>query len=396
LSGHTAAQKLAKDKQVKVTLITGCSFVEWPLVMTHVLVNPEDHPKGLAPNQSQYEVPGVTYKYTTVEKVDPAAKKVRCKGEAGEIAYDILIVATGFGMPLIYPTPGQTLQERKAEVKDVAEKIKLANNILIGGGGPVALEFAGDIKCKYPQKKVKIAAKDMLKAWPDSQAEAATSKARSMGIEVLKITAHAPTEPSLAAGSMNIDGQVLDYDLYFPMFSQGPNTGFLADAGVLDDKKRIEVNEHLQSGKYPEIFAIGTGATADTWIGVMILESQRDCVAANVQASLGAKPLKKYKSPCSTMPRQPLLLIGHGPNGYGFADFSMAPPPIKCCCCCGYGGFPCCPPPCCWPMCGPCACGYCCTGPNGPGLSNFAGKMMWKFGGSKYKGMGAPEQQTMS
>mmetsp|Transcript_66029 Transcript_66029/g.123141 ORF Transcript_66029/g.123141 Transcript_66029/m.123141 type:complete len:407 (-) Transcript_66029:148-1368(-) len=394
VSGHMAAQALAKNKQVQVTVVTGCSFVEWPLVMTHVFVNPDDHAKALAPNTSQYEVPGVTYKYATVEKIDPAAKKVICKDASVDITYDILIVATGFGMPLIYPTPGQTLQDRKAQVKDIGEKIKHANTILVGGGGPVALEFAGDIKCKYPTKKVKIAAKDMLKAWPEEQSKAAASQARAMGIEVVKITANAPMEPSLSAGSITIDSQTLDYDLYFPMFSQGPNTSFLADSGILDAKNRVQLNDYLQSEKYPEIFAIGTGTAADNWVGLATLEPQKDIVVANVQATLASKPLKKHKP--SPMTRQPVLLIGHGPNGYGLVDFSMAPGPLKFCCCGGYGGFPCCPPPCCWPMCGPCAVGYCCAGPSGPGFSNFAGKMMFKFGGSKYKGMGAPEQQTMS
>mmetsp|Transcript_56226 Transcript_56226/g.131698 ORF Transcript_56226/g.131698 Transcript_56226/m.131698 type:complete len:408 (+) Transcript_56226:55-1278(+) len=395
-SGNGAAKALAKDKSLEVTVITGCKFIEWPIAMSYVLTRPETHSKALAPNPSEFEVPGVSYTYSVVEKVDPQSKRVFVDGSK-PISYDFLIVATGFRVPLLYPKPGMSLSARKQEVSDFGKQLLNAKSIVVLGGGPVGMEVAGDIKAAHPGLNVVLLAKDLLRQWPLEIRQDVEGQLAKMGIELKKISKNVDIlEPQLTPGSLKVDGQDIQYDLLLPMFSQGPNTEFLAGAAdVLDSAKRIKVNAYLQSEAYSEIFAIGVGNSKDPWIGIPKLTAQWETVAANVIAQAAGKDMKEHVEGNPTMVRQPMLLIGHGPNGYGHLDFQMLPGPAKCCLCMGYGGFPFCPPICCWPMCGPCACGYCCLGPHGSGLAKFLEGVQFDFGNGNFQGLGKPEQQAM-
>jgi len=175
-SAKNAAQGIRKgSKDVDITIIQANKFVEWPIPMTMVLVNPELHPKALHNNPAKYEVKGVNYVYGVAESVDTSKKIVNLAGDissteaAKQIPYDILIVATGFHMPLIYPGLGVTLESRMEEVRRVADVIAKANTCVVAGGGVVGLEMVGDIRAKYPEKRIILACRSgVLKQWDQS------------------------------------------------------------------------------------------------------------------------------------------------------------------------------------------------------------------------------------
>lgn len=404
---HAVEALMKKDKTVEVTMIQANMFVEWPIAMTVCLVKPELHEKALATDRKQYELKGVTYKYAVAAGVDIGSNQVKLANPDGSLMdeavdYDALVVATGFGVPLVYPGLGVTLDERREEVKRVGDAIKNAGSVVIAGGGPIALEMAGEIRIAYPDKKVvMVCRKGILEQWPEKHKKKVEIQLKNMNIEVLSGAEHfqSPAEYDLQPGSLKFGQQDLAYDVFIPAFSQGPNTKFLESTGMLDQRGRIEVNENLQSVKSEKVFAMGVSNVDEPFIGMAKLEAQWTCVASNVAALLSEKPLKPHKEGNTFMKLPPMVLIGHGPEGYGFMDFSNLPPPIKCCCCNGLGGWPCCPP--CWPCCGcagygVCPCGYCCGPPEGKGIATFAGKMAFKSADFHVKGVGkAPAQQTM-
>jgi hypothetical protein len=301
----------------------------------------------------------------------------------------------------VYPKIGVSLEDRKAEVQRVGEAIKKGESIVVAGGGPIGLELAGDIRIKYPSKRVVMLCRGgVLSQWPEAQKQKVEVQLRKMNIEVMTGASDAPKDYSLEPGKLTFADKDLSYDVFLPAYSQGPNTKFLESSSVLDSKGCIDVNQYLQSKMCNEIFAIGVSNVNEPCIVMPKLEAQWKSVTGNVAALLEGKSLKTHAEGATFMKLPPMIVIGHGPKGYGFLDFNNVPPPVKCCCCCGLGGFPCCPP--CWPClacggCGCCPCGYCCCPSDGAGLTTLAGKLAFKSGGFHFKGLGAaPTQQNMN
>lgn len=398
---HSAESLIKKAKGTEVTIVQANRFVEWPLAMAVCLVHPETHDQALATNCDKFQVPGVTYKYGVAESVDVKTKQIKVAGVSETVPYDALIVATGFGMPLVYPKIGVSLEDRKDEVKRVGDAIKRGACIVVAGGGPVGLELAGNIRIEYPSKRVVLLCRGgVLSQWPDQHKQKVEAQLKNMNIEVISGASGAPTEYSLDQGKLIFGDKSLEYDVFLPAYSQGPNTVFLESiSAVLDSKKCIDVNEFLQSKVCAEIFAVGVSNVKEPFIGMPKLEAQWNTATTNTVALLEGKPLTQHKEGASFMKLPPLIVIGHGPKGYAILDFDNVPPPVKCCCCCGLGGFPCCPP--CWPClacagCGCCPCGYCCGPPEGTGPATLAGKMAFKSSGMHFNGVGeAPKQQSM-
>eukprot|EP00929_Paragymnodinium_shiwhaense_P068684 TRINITY_DN3458_c0_g1_i3.p2 TRINITY_DN3458_c0_g1~~TRINITY_DN3458_c0_g1_i3.p2 ORF type:complete len:322 (-),score=75.86 TRINITY_DN3458_c0_g1_i3:403-1368(-) len=321
----------------------------------------------------------------------------------------MLVVATVLKMAALYPKLGVTLASRKAEVEQVADAISRARAVVVAGGGPVGLEIVGNIRLAYPDKKITLLSRSAVGSFmAEPKRLKVEAQLKKMNIDiVIGSDADAPLDCALEAGTLKIGNEELPYDVYLPVFSQGPNTQFLAsNEGMLDARSNIKVNEYLQSTAAEDIFSIGVGDNKESFVGFAKLEAQWKTVTANIKAKLAGKQMKAHKEGLPFMKGPPLVVVGHGPHGYAMFDFDNLPPPAKCCCCCGYGGFPCCPIPCCWPCCagggcGLCPCGYCCAPPEGSGPAKLAGSMSFKSAGFHFKGIGepmegAPSQKTMS
>jgi len=396
--------KQGKDK-VDVTVIQANRFVEWSLASATAFVDPSCHPRFLSTDCTKFEAKGATYTYATAEGVDMEKKQVRLSNGAAPETFDALVVATGFALPLFYPRLGVSVHERIAEVKLVANAISKAACVVIGGGGLIALELAGDIRAHYADKTIILICRSgILTQWPDDFRQKVHDRMTKMSIQVVTAAFDAPKQPALEPGTITVGDKQINYDAYFPAFAQGPNTQFLQDVpGLLDSKGQIDVNEFLQSKACPEVFAVGVSNAPEPFVGMAKLDAQWTSVAGNVVAMLANQPLKQHKEGASFMKLPPVVLLGHGPKGYGFLDFANLPPPLKVCCCCGWGGWPCCPP--CWPCCACCGCGacplgYCCGPAEGAGTAKVFGAMLQKFAGFHFGGMGqmgeVPQQQTMN
>jgi NADH dehydrogenase FAD-containing subunit len=403
-----AVQDALKLK-VKVTAVCGNPFLEWNLAACHFLVRPERHLEWVSPNPEDFKLKGVDYVFDKVTEVDPSAKVVKFAGSP-EISYSALIVATGSRLPLIIATPGHSLEQRMSEVKQAGEAISRAKTVVINGSGAVGLEMAGDVRARYPEKRVIILSRDgkVISFHTDAWQQKVKNQLDKMKIEVIKgsITDPSFMDPKMTPGKVVLSDSALkelEYDVFIPCFAQGPNTDFLSGAeGVINERKQIIANEFLQSTKHPEIFAVGTSTVMIKRhpVSATIAEQANTC-AKNAACFLAGKPLAKHvEKGMAAMPMN--IKIGHGPGGYMFWDPAALPPPAKCCCClpCG-GGYPCCPPPCCWCCCKGCSgCfGNCGKNYEGEGPATFiletGNKIFPKSHG--FKGMGvAPKQNTMA
>mmetsp|Transcript_110429 Transcript_110429/g.356442 ORF Transcript_110429/g.356442 Transcript_110429/m.356442 type:complete len:419 (+) Transcript_110429:1-1257(+) len=389
-----------------ITVVMGSGFLEWPMGAAYFLAKPEAHDEFLCVRPEKYQKPGVTYLVEVAKEVDPDRKVLIC-ASGRSIPYRALIVSTGFKIPLLYPTPGQTLAERKEEVQRAGRAIREARKVVVSGGGSVGLEVAGDIRVQYPDKEVVILTRDgrvLGSSHPAKLQRRAADKLKSMRIDVVKGSVDA-MNPILERGSLDVkdgDSSSIDFDVFLPAFQQGPNTDFLQRIpNMLNARKQIQVNEFLQSKAHPEIFTIGQGDVDESFVGALKLTAMASSVATNVAAFLAGRAMKAHKDTAASMTRPLTIKIGHGPGGYMWWDTEVMPLPAKCCSCCGLAGFPFCPPPCCWCCCkGSCACccGNCGGECGGEAASRFYFHALMKMfpGKNGYAGMGEPPvQQTM-
>lgn len=405
LSSKHAAEILCKKKNLSVTIVQANEFIEWPLAMTYTLVHPDLHWKALGCDTARFQVPGVAYQYGVVKSVDATAKQVVLRSDA-VVPYDALIVATGFAMPLIYPALGISLADRVKEVREVGAAIQGAARIMVAGGGPVGIELVGDIRAAYPTKQVTLIHRGgILGQWPEGRRSKVEAQIKEMNIKLLSGCSRAPRDKQLESGAFETDdGKQVEYDVFLPAYSRGPNTQFLEGVeGLLDARGRIRVNEFLQNQAHDSIFAIGT-ADLDEPAVIPKLEGQWKDAARNVNAFLSGAPLRPHRDAASWMDVPAAVTIGHGPGAFAYLDFDNVPPPVKCCLCGGLGGFPCCPLPCCWPCCGIRPCGFCLGPTDGEHFAKFLGHMQYTSAGFHYKGVGkdrrpgvaAPKQQEMA
>ena len=210
----------------------------------------------------------------------------------------------------------------------------------------------------------------------------------------------------LSPGSLQLDGESVDFDVYIPCYPIGPNTGMLVSSKeILDGRGALVTNDCLQSTSHPEVF--GVGITTTKVVGHPItsrLTAAGQHCATQALAVLQGKQAQAFKDKADPPPMpQPMnVKIGHGPGGYMI--WTQLPGPAKVCCCqCCNGGFPCCPPPCCWCCIPGCAhaCGSCGGPPEGEGPAVFMISLLAKFTGAHgFKGLGqygdVPKQESMT
>jgi len=309
----------------------------------------------------------------------------------------VLLIATGFSLPLITASPGVSLLDRQNEVKEAAENIKRAKTIVVNGGGLIGVELAGDIRCAYKDKKVVLLSRsDVLKERPLKQRLKIMGAIEAMNVTVLQGEAiGVPEMATWAPGTLTVDSTAVQFDAYIPAFSTGPNTGFLAGSGCeLDTRRRMVVNKFLQSSSCKDIFGIGITDVDEPWIGMPKLENQWKTAAKNAVAFLAGGALVAHNEGMPGMTRAPTVKVGNGKGGWALVDFEVLPVPAQVCCCCGYCGT-CCGTICC--TC--CPCGWCCCPAEGQGPAHAFEPFAFTSAKFHFKGIGsansAPDQKSM-
>lgn len=142
-------------------------------------------------------------------------RTVKIDGTGEEIPYDYLVIATGAGVGLKLPSRvGSTSkQEGSKLLRQIQDRIKQADKLVVVGGGAAGVELATDAKEKYPEKTVTLVhSRDavMHRFGPELQV-AALKGLRDLGVEVL-LNERTVTEDE-AAGVLTLrSGKILEYD----------------------------------------------------------------------------------------------------------------------------------------------------------------------------------------
>ena len=234
----------------------------------------------IRPGLKQYSQDDITFIEGTATALSESAREVtyRRAGSTGEetISYHALIVATGSNTYHEAFSMSADTQTTLNSIKYTNEKVRTAKDIVIVGGGPTAIEFAGEVAehrngkpgwFTQVSKKTNItlitASDKLLPALRPAIAKAAESKLAALGVEVLYKQRVTNTQVSGDRTLISLaNGDRLEADLYVPAYGVEPNSSFLP-AHLLDDKNYLATNEQTLrvDGAGPRVYAIGDVAS---------------------------------------------------------------------------------------------------------------------------------------
>jgi NADH dehydrogenase FAD-containing subunit len=238
------------------------------------------------------------------------------------LPYHALVIATGVRSP----TPCTTLHgDHNISIKALEEmntRLASASDIIIGGGGPVAVETAGEIGAKLGSKAriTLITAGDkLLPRLRKALAEKAQSQLAAVGVTVLyntKINEHTQgpdgkTEVHLSTG------KTLSADVYIPAIGVTPSTSFVPEALKKSDGW-IDANPSTLrvDAAGPRVYAVGDVAKVDQG-GVLNLYNSIPVFGANFahdvlgDAGVASIPAERVYAPKDSETQ----LVPIGPKG---------------------------------------------------------------------------------
>jgi len=199
-------------------------------------------------------------------------------------------------------------------LREWRQKFADAHDIVLVGGGAVALEFAGELRDMSPTKRITIVhCQDMLlhDAYPQYFRKDVYKDIRKRDVDVVLNDWVDNLEITEAGTIQTRNGRKLIADLVVPCRGPKPNTTFVTlSPGTLSATNHIRVSATLQVMKYPRIFAGGDAIEWDEQKQVAKCHSHASVIASNVVTVLKKKqPMALYKG-CYE-----LISISNGKHG---------------------------------------------------------------------------------
>jgi len=183
-------------------------------------------------------------------------------GSGERVSFSALVLTPGsvWEGPLAIP---ESEADIKQHFNSWREKIGAAKSIVLVGGGAVGIEFAGELKDFYPDKRVVLVhGQDALlnEAYPDRFRAKAYHRLKQTGTEII-LQDHVDTQEPSADGIVTTrSGKSIQADLVIQTRGPRPNTQFIAESlGSLTvtPSGHVKVSSALQLPGFPNIFAGG-------------------------------------------------------------------------------------------------------------------------------------------
>ncbi|KAF4570981.1 hypothetical protein EYR36_001749 [Pleurotus pulmonarius] len=235
--------------------------------------------------------------------------------ENGEVVvFEYLVLATGstFQGPLAFP---ETKDDVLPFVEGVRKTIKDANDIVLAGGGSVAIELAGEIKDIYPNKGVTIIQggnhllNDVYPLRFRTFAEQGLVE-RDIKLVLNDYLDDIPTDSFTSVKTRS--GTTIKADVVFNTRGGRPNTEFIKSLGpdVLTPEGLVKVRPTLQLLAYDDIFAGGDILDVKEQKQYAKAVNHANVLAANILASIARAnaKLKPYKGSSELI----VITIGKG------------------------------------------------------------------------------------
>lgn len=324
---HYVLKHYADKYDLKLLLISRSSEFYWNIGSPRAAI-----PGQLGDDKILYSIPPAfaqypTYRFEfihgTVDSWDPDKNNVSVtqnNGHQRKLDYHTIVVATGSdysdGMPWKLVGDHQKTHDALTKLRN---EVHSANSIVVGGGGPTGVEFAGELGYQYAKegkKKVTLVISESLPL--ESRVMQETRVAAKKELEKLNVTiitnARVTTSETRGTGRKvleltSIDGTktALETDLFVPTWGVKFNTSF-APVFLLDANGRLKVTKSLRAPGYDNAFLVGDAANLDSY-SARVREAQvRHLATALGQYLYGAKVLDYTPAEKVTL----LVTVGRG------------------------------------------------------------------------------------
>ncbi|KAK5168103.1 uncharacterized protein LTR77_006671 [Saxophila tyrrhenica] len=251
----------------------------------------------------------IVFHQGTITNVDNSARIVTMqKAEGGEetLSYYALVIGTGIKSPTPLTTyHGDHTVSQKA-LDAMNEKLATAKEVVVGGGGPLGVEIAGELG-SYLSGKAKvtlITSNDKLfDVLRKSLADKAQKQLEKAGVKVVYgVRVLGSEEGPDGKANVKLDnGETMSVDVYIPAVGVTPNTGFLPES-LKTSKGYVKANAKTmrvdEAG--PHVYAVGDVAGVNKG-GVMNLFDTIPVFGANMshdllaEAKAGTVAERQYK-----------------------------------------------------------------------------------------------------
>ncbi|KAJ4211353.1 hypothetical protein NW759_012555 [Fusarium solani] len=305
---HYILKHYAPTHDLKVILVSRSDEFYWNIATPRAAI-----PGQFTDDQVFFSIPKAFSKYPSqrfefvlgnVETWNPDENSVainQSNGQTRMLHYDTILVATGSdyvdNMPWKLVGTSQETRGSLAKLRDAVDKAK---SIVVGGGGPTGVEFAGELGHEYAKagkKEVTLVITDKLPL--EAKNLEATRQAAKKELEKLKvkvIPSARITNTTHKAGGGSIleltksDGtkEMLEADLFVPTWGVTFNTSF-APSSLLEPNGRLKVTSSLRAPGYDNVFLAGDAANADSYAATIREPQVRYLATAIGQCLAGVK-----------------------------------------------------------------------------------------------------------
>lgn len=294
----------------KVTVISTSKDYYFNLAAPRVLARPSEVSLGqvLIPIDRLFKKhPSAKFEFVhaSVTSLNPTAKSVTT--DANQIIkYDYLVIATGSHTPSVVANPSIPVKQNVTDtirdsIPQSQKAIADAKRIVIGGGGPVGVELAGEIADAYPSKTVTLVTDKsrIVHLLKEKVSSEASKMLRTLKVNIrtnVRVQgSHFDKEKREYVVELS-DGTSIKTGLYIPAVGILPNNSFIP-AEFLSEGGWVKVDANLGVVGLPSAYALGDIIeTSNTKIAA-VTKDQSKTVVGNLAVDInGTGVHKPFKS----------------------------------------------------------------------------------------------------
>lgn len=235
-----AVSATSEKRKFKVVLIAPNDHFYWKIGSPRTIANPKALPLDkvllpIADGFKRYPDDQYEFIYAYATSIDPNTRTVQTSIDRN-VHYDSLVIASGTTFASSAWSTSNGLDKLRADLDQLHTKIPAAASILVGGGGAVGVETAGELGDTYGGKKELTLLSGSTQLLPrlnnkkvGKDAEARLTKLGVKVIHGLRVTSYETGADNKTTLTLS-DGTEKTVDVYIEATGDRPNSSFVPES----------------------------------------------------------------------------------------------------------------------------------------------------------------------